>query len=100
MKLKQQFFTTLRVDYGDQDDVMTHATQQTDAHGRRYSAPSLPQWLLDVDFNQRVQMQYVSPPLGRTEVLQEDQKRMQSMRQPQLVKEQMSELFATLGKEV
>ncbi len=49
-------------------------------------------------FSFSVQMQFQSAP--RTDVLFEDQHRMQHVVQPTLVRQQMSELFANLSKQV
>ena len=96
MKL-MNLFVPLNVSYDD-DGPPTRAA--TYGKKRHFSTSTLPQWLMDIDFNKRVQMEYVSPPHSRKQVLEKDKRRMESMRQPQLVKEQMSELFAALGKQV
>ncbi len=45
-------------------------------------------------------MQYRSPPQSGPDVLREDRRRMHEMTQPDLVKQQLSELFCSLGREV
>ena len=45
-------------------------------------------------------MQYRSPPQSGPDVLREDRRRMHEMTQPDLVKQQLSELFCSLSREV